>query len=75
MKIEEALNVWIPVVRMSIERYPNCREALDMAIRSLEAWEKVIKELDSMKEYEEGCYCALGVINKEFAKIEVQDEN
>lgn len=36
MRKEEALKIWLPVIKMGVETMPECEEALDMAIKALE---------------------------------------
>lgn len=36
MTKEEALKIWLPVIKMGVETMPECEEALDMAIKALE---------------------------------------
>lgn len=36
MTRDEALKVWLPVIQMGVETMPECKEALDMAIKALE---------------------------------------
>jgi hypothetical protein len=50
MTIEEAVNTWMPVVAMGVEGMPEIKEAVRMAIASLEAWEKVKQEIEDMLE-------------------------
>lgn len=45
MTIEEAVNTWMPVVAMGVEDMPEIKEAVRMSIASLEAWEKVKREI------------------------------
>lgn len=36
MTNEEALKIWLPVIKMGVEPIPECNKALDMAIKALE---------------------------------------
>lgn len=36
MTREEALTLWLPVIKMGVESMQECNEALDMAIKALE---------------------------------------
>ena len=36
MSREEALKIWLPVIKMGVESMQECSEALDMAIKALE---------------------------------------
>ena len=36
MTKEEALKIWLPVIHTGVKDMPECKEALDMAIRALE---------------------------------------
>lgn len=36
MTREDALKVWLPVIQMGVETMPECKEAIDMAIKALE---------------------------------------
>lgn len=36
MTIEEALNTWLPVIKIGVENIPECNDALEMAIEALE---------------------------------------
>lgn len=35
MTRDEALKVWLPIIQMGVETMPECKEALDMAIKAL----------------------------------------
>ncbi len=48
MTIDEAVNTWMPVVAMGVENMPEIKEAVRMAIASLEAWEKVQQEINDL---------------------------
>lgn len=43
MTNEEALTVWLPVIKMGVKDMPECNEALDMAIKALETVDKYAK--------------------------------
>lgn len=45
MTIDEAVNIWMPVVAMGVKDMPEVKEAVRMSITSLKAWQKVIEEL------------------------------
>lgn len=45
MTIEEAVNIWMPVVAMGVKDMPEVKEAVRMSIASLEAWKKVKREI------------------------------
>lgn len=50
MTREEALKVWLPVIKMGVEPMPECNEALDMAIKALEQEPKMGHwKLDTLK--------------------------
>ena len=36
MTKEEAINTWLPIIKMGVEKMPECKEALDIAIKALE---------------------------------------
>ena len=38
---EDALKIWLPVIRMGVENMPECRDSLDKAINALEKLEKI----------------------------------
>jgi len=42
MTIDEALKVWLPIIRMGVETMPECKEALDMAINSMRKYQKIV---------------------------------
>lgn len=41
MTIDEALKVWLPIIRMGVETMPECKEALDMAINTTRKYQKI----------------------------------
>ena len=45
MTIDEAVNIWMPVVAMGVKDMPEVKEAVRMSIASLEAWKKVKREI------------------------------
>jgi hypothetical protein len=49
MTIDEAVNTWMPVVAMGVKDMPEIKEAVRMAIASLEEWEKVRQEMEDYK--------------------------
>jgi hypothetical protein len=54
MTKEEALKIWLPVIKMGVETMPECEEALDMAIKALEQepkWIPVSERLPKKGEY------------------------
>lgn len=44
MNKEEALNIWLPVIKQGVETMPECKEALDMAIEALKREYRAEKE-------------------------------
>jgi len=46
MTREEALKIWLPVIKTGVESMQECNEALDMAIKALKAWDKFKQALD-----------------------------
>ena len=52
MTIDEAVNTWMPVVAMGVKDMPEVKEAVRMAIASLEAWKKVRQEVQAINAYE-----------------------
>lgn len=36
MTKEEAINTWLPIIKMGVGKMPECKEALDIAIKALE---------------------------------------
>lgn len=48
MTIDEAVNKWMPVVAMGVEDMPEIKEAVRIAIASLEAWELVRQEINDL---------------------------
>ena len=58
---EEAIKIWLPVIKMGVETMPECKEALDMAIEALEqepcedaiSREELLKTIDTWDKF--GC--------------------
>ena len=48
MTIDEAVNKWMPVVAMGVEDMPEIKEAVSMAIASLEAWGEIKQEINNL---------------------------
>ena len=77
MTINDAVNIWMPVVAMGVEDMPEIKEAVNMAIASLEAWEKVRQVIDEqydrIKPYNiscaEGLEMALEIIDKYIKEV------
>lgn len=40
MTKEEAMNIWLPIIKTGVETMPECKEALDMAVKALETLEQ-----------------------------------
>ena len=51
MTPSEALKVWLPVIAMGVENMPECKEALEMAIKALEA----VENTDRLAEWLKNC--------------------
>lgn len=54
MTIDEALTLWLPVIKMGVKDMPECNEALDMAIKALSSeklnmWIPVSEKLPSKR--------------------------
>jgi len=48
MTINDAVNKWMPVVAMGVEDMPEIKEAVKMAIASLEAWGEIKQEINDL---------------------------
>lgn len=50
MTNEEALKIWLPIIKMGVEPIPECNEALNMAIKALEQEPKWIPVSERLPE-------------------------
>lgn len=56
----KALTIWLPVIADGVKDLPECKEALEMAIKALENQKSIIDELEKLKaEFEEDRYILL----------------
>lgn len=64
---EEALKLWLPVIKMGVESMPECSEALDMAIKALEQKPKSEWQQDHeiLKAHSDGANEVLDIIKAE----------
>lgn len=47
MTKEEALKIWLPIIHMGVKDMPECKEALEMAIKALEQTSSIGEEGDN----------------------------
>lgn len=82
MTKEEALKLWLPVIKMGVESMPECSEALDMSIKALEQDQKIGHwishiehcEMNNLRPSGLGSYfwcseCDCGIENSSFGRV------
>ena len=81
MTIDEAVNIWMPVVAMGVKDMPEVKEAVRMSIKSLEAWEAVRQDIQTETDnksnnmyFNLGMLGALAIINKHLQEVRCRNE-